>query len=142
MIIVDTNVLSELMRPSPSELVGAWVSSHNPRELCTSAITLAEVRYGIERLPAGERKRLLGSTADAVFAAFVEQVLPFDHAAAAIYPSVVAGREQAGKPIDGFNAQIASICRARGAALATRNRRDFEGLGVELIDPWAARPDR
>lgn len=76
------------------------------------------------------------SAADDVFAAFAEQVLAFDHDAAVRYSSIVAHREQAGAPINGFDAQIASICRARGAALATRNRKDFDETGVDLIDPW------
>lgn len=137
MIVVDTNVVSELMRPSPARAVTTWLLAHDGRELFTTSITLAEIRYGIERLPAGQRQRQLRETAQKVFTAFADQVLPFDRLAAVQYGSLVADRESAGSPIDGFDAQIASICRSRDAALATRNTTDFKGTGIDLIDPWA-----
>jgi toxin FitB len=139
MIIVDTNVVSELMRPSPSLVVVSWVR-RNERELYTTSITLAEIRYGIERLADGRRKGLLRSTAEEVFADFQERVLPFDAAAAVAYAMVVSDRDRAGLPIDGFDAQIASICRAHRAALATRNSKDFRETGIEVIDPWQPVP--
>src|SRR5579875_3466525 len=138
MIIVDTNVVSELMRPAPAPTVVQWVRSRaGQHELCTTSITLAEIRYGIARLPDGRRKRLLATTAEGVFAAFENQVLPFDAPAAAQYAAVAYVREQAGTPIDGFDAQIAAICRARQAALATRNLKDFQGTGIDVINPWS-----
>lgn len=124
------------MKPSPNPAVRDWVRARVGDELCTTSITVAEIRYGIERLPAGRRKDLLTATADDVFSAFTEQVLPFDTAAAGHYGVIVTQRDRAGVPIDGFDAQIASICRAHRAALATRNVKDFEGTGIELIDPW------
>lgn len=136
MIILDTNVASELMKPSPAPIVANWVSARGANELCTTSITLAEIRYGIERLPAGSRRDLLKETADEVFAAFEGQVLPFDFAAATHYPMIVTRRDRAGLPIDGFDAQIASICHTHDAALATRNVKDFRGTGIVLIDPW------
>lgn len=136
MIVVDTNVASELMRPSPSEAVRDWVRSRPSGELHTTSITVAEIRCGIERLPFGRRRENLKATADEVFAAFEGQILAFDAAAAATYAGVVTRREGAGLPIDGFDAQTASICRWHGAALATRNLRDFHHAGIELIDPW------
>jgi len=136
MIIVDTNVASELMKPSPSPAVQDWVRARRGDELCTTSITLAEIRYGIERLPAGRRRDLLKATADDVFAAFEDQVLLFDAAAAAHYPTIVTRRDRAGLPIDGFDAQIASICHTHDAALATRNLKDFQDTGIHLIDPW------
>lgn len=136
MIVLDTNVASELMRPSPSGAVRNWVRSHASGELHTTSITLAEIRYGIERLPFGRRRESLKATADEVFGAFEDQILAFDATAAAHYPGVVTRREVAGLPIDGFDAQIASICHCHGAALATRNIRDFQDAGIELIDPW------
>jgi len=135
-IIVDTNVASELMRPSPAPAVQDWVRARVGRELYTTSITLAEIRYGIERLPDGRRKELLRTTAEQVFTEFEEQILPFDAAAAAQYASIVTRRDSAGLPIDGFDAQIASICRTYGAALATRNIDDFQDTEVDLIDPW------
>jgi toxin FitB len=139
MIIVDTNVVSELMRPSPSAVVVGWVRS-NERELYTTAITLAEIGYGIERLPDGRWKELLRSTAGEVFADFAERVLPFDAEAAVTYATIVSDRDRAGLPIDGFDAQIASICRSHRAGLATRNAKDFQDTGVEIIDPWKEPP--
>ena len=136
MIIVDTNVVSELMKPSPSAQVIEWVRARSGRELFTTSITLAEILYGLARLPDGRRKEVLRTTASEVFAAFDDQVLPFDSSAATHYAEVVGGRDQLGLPIDGFNAQIASICRAHGAALATRNLKDFRQTDVNLIDPW------
>ena len=136
MIIVDTNVVSELMKASPDPVVRDWVRARRGRELCTTAITLAEIRYGIERLPPGRRKDLLGGVAEDLFAAFDDQVLAFDSAAAKQYAAIVASRERAGRPIDGFDAQIASICRTLNAGLATRNVRDFADTGIDVIDPW------
>lgn len=137
MIILDTNVVSELMRAGPSPVVVAWVRACSVPELYTTSITLAEIGYGIERLPDGRRKDLLRTTAGDVFDRFADQVVAFDAAAAGEYALIVAGRERAGRPIDGFDAQIASICRAREATLATRNITDFENTGIEVIDPWS-----
>ncbi len=141
MIIVDTNVASELMQPSPALAVRDWVRARDGRELFTTSITLSEIRYGIERLPDGRRKELLRTTAEDLFAAFADQILPFDAAAAAHYAGIVSRRESIGIPIDGFDAQIASICRTCAATLATRNVKDFRDTQVDLINPWtAARP--
>lgn len=138
MIVVDTNVVAELMRPEPNKLVRRWSLALPSDESYTTAITLAEILYGIERLPAGRRKDLLRTTAADVFAIFGDRVLPFDADAAAHYPLIVEGRERLGRAIDGFDAQIASICRVGRAVLATRNVRDFEHTGIELVDPWHA----
>jgi predicted nucleic acid-binding protein len=140
MIVLDTNVASELMRPCPDPVVQNWVRTHRASELYTTSITLAEIRYGIERLPAGRRRDLLKVTAADVFAAFADQVLPFDAAAAANYPTIVIRRDRAGLPIDGFDAQIASICHTHDAALATHNLKGFQDTGVDLIDPWQQAP--
>lgn len=136
MIVVDTNVASELMRPSPSPIVRDWVNSQTSGELCTTAITVAEIRYGLERLAGGRRKDRLRVAADEVFTAFSEYVLPFDAAAAVHYALIVSHRDGIGLPIEGFDAQIAAICRAHGAILATRNVKDFRETGIDLIDPW------
>lgn len=138
MIVFDTNVISELMRSEPSPVVVRWVRSRSASELYTTSITLAEVRCGIERLPDGSRKQLLRDVADEVFAAFEQQVLPFDMTAASRYPAIVRERDHAGAPIDGFDAQIAAICRSHGAALATRNTKDFHRTGIKVLDPWQA----
>lgn len=136
MIILDTNVVSELMRPEPAPRVATWVRDRDRRELRTTAITLAEVRYGMARLPDGRRKQVLLAAADEIFSAFADQVVPVDTAAAEHYAVIAGNRERAGKPIAGFDALIAAVCRSRGAALATRNVSDFDGTGIEVIDPW------
>lgn len=136
MIVLDTNVVSELMRAGPSPVVEGWVRRRSGSELRTTSVTLAEIGYGIARLPEGHRKALLMVAAETVFAAFPEQVLAFDDTAAREYGEVVDHRDRTGSPIDGFDAQIASICRAHGAALATRNVKDFADTGIVLICPW------
>jgi toxin FitB len=140
MIVLDTNVVSELMRPEPAPGVARWVRERDRRELRTTAITVAEVRYGIARLPDGRRKQALLAAADDVFAAFADQVLPVDTAAAEQYSVIASSCERAGKPIAGFDALIAAVCRSRSAALATRNVSDFNGTGIEVIDPWLRTP--
>ncbi len=136
MIVVDTNVISELMRPSPAPAVVNWVRSHNQRDLYTTSVTVAEIGYRIERLDTGRRKAVLKSAAEQIFAAFDDYVLPFDRAAATRYAAIVSNRERAGLPIDGFDAQIAAICTVHRAMLATRNVKDFRDTGIELTDPW------
>jgi toxin FitB len=106
------------------------------RATCPTAITVAEIGYGIARLPAGQRKELLAGAAAEVFATFSDHVLPFAGGAAAEYTDVVLSREQVGTAISGFDAQIACICRSHGAVLATRNVKDFDNVGIELTNPW------
>jgi predicted nucleic acid-binding protein len=137
-IVVDTNVASELMKPDPAPLVRDWVRGRRVDELYTTAITVAEILYGIQRLPTGRRRDQLEAIADELFATFPDQVLGFDATAARHYAAIVAGRERLGHPIDGFDAQIASICHAHGASLATRNVKDFRDVGLDVIDPWHA----
>lgn len=126
------------MRPSPSNAVTSWVQARSATELYTTAITVAEVLYGIERLPDGRRKELLKATAEDVFSAFADHLLAFDATAAVEYAWLVSSREHAGAPIDGFDAQIAAICRVHGATLATRNVKDFHDTGIDVVDPWRA----
>lgn len=137
MIIIDTNVVSELMRPEPDPGVASWVRARDRRELRMTAISLAEVQYGIARLPDGRRKQVLLGAADEIFSAFGDQVLPVDAATAGHYAVIASSRERAGKPIPGFDALIAAVCRSQGAVLATRNVSDFDGTGIEIINPWA-----
>ncbi len=138
MIVADTNVVSELMRVEPSPAVRAWVLTQGHHELRITAITVGEILYGIERLPRGRRKDTLQEAAVDVFTRFTEDVLPFDAAAATVYPEIVDHRDRQGTPISGYDAQIAAICRANGASLAARNEKDFAGVGVELINPWSS----
>jgi len=137
-IVVDTNVASELMRPSPSKAVVAWVRATPAWHLHTTAITVAEVLYGVRRLADSSRRTLLDTTAREVFSAFADRVLGFDERAAEQYADIVTDRESTGRPISGFDAQIAAICRVHGATLATRNAKDFHGTGIAILDPWVA----
>jgi hypothetical protein len=137
-IVADTNVVSELMRAEPSAAVRAWVFAHGHHELRITAITIAEILYGIERLPSGNRKAVLRKAAVEVMNRFADEILPFDAAAAIVYPEIVDRRDRQGVPINGYDAQIAAICRTRDAGLATRNEKDFVGVGLELINPWSA----
>jgi predicted nucleic acid-binding protein len=136
MIILDTNVVSELMRPEPDARVRQWVTSLRADEIGTTAITVAEIRHGIERLPGGRRKENLLSAATDLFAGFGDLVYPLDARAAAWFGPVMVQRAHAGLPIQGFDALIAAICRAHEAALATRNVKDFVETGIEVVDPW------
>ena len=136
MIVLDTTVVSELMRAEPAPTVLAWIRQRSGDDLYTTAVTVAEIRYGIARLPVGRRRESLHQAANEVFAAFPRQVLPFDLGAASAYADVVIARESLGKPIDGFDAQIAAICRSRAATLATRNTKDFADIGIAVVDPW------
>jgi predicted nucleic acid-binding protein len=137
MILLDTNVLSELMRARPSPRVEAWLAAEPPAGLFISTITEAELRYGVAVLPRGRRRDLLSAALEAMLAEdFAERILPFDRAAAADYAVIAADRQQAGQPISQFDAQIAAIARSRGAAVATRNDTDFTGCGIRVINPW------
>ncbi len=137
MTILDTNVLSELMRPEPSIQVIAWMARQPAKELCTTAITEAEIFYGIQLLHQGQRRNGLLTAAEAIFAeGLAGKVIGFDREAARIFAEVVARRRALGKPINHPDGQIASIARMCGARLATRNRADFEECGVEIVDPW------
>jgi predicted nucleic acid-binding protein len=138
MIILDTNVLSELMRPKPSTVVVGWVASQPSSSLHTTSITQAEILHGILLLPAGRRRAALEAAAVAMFAEdFADRILGFGSDAAAAYARVAADRRRAGHPISHFDAQIAAIAMTAGAAIATRNVADFAGLGLQVIDPWS-----
>jgi hypothetical protein len=135
-IVADTIVVSELMRVEPSAAVLAWVLAQGDHELRITAITVAEILHGIERLPDGKRKSELREATVRVFSQFAKSILPFDAAAATVYAEIVDQRDRQGMPISGYDAQIAAICRTNSAALATRNDKDFDSVGVELINPW------
>src|SRR3954447_18666469 len=139
MIVLDTNVISELMRPTPSPEVLRWFAAQSAPALFTTTITMAEVLFGVELLPRGKRRTALETAVSMTFQEdFAGRILPFDIGAALLYAPIVAGREKAGRPISQFDSQIASICLSRGAILATRNSRDFETCGVQLLNPWMA----
>ena len=138
MIVLDTNVVSELMRPDPTSNVVDWVAGQAAPNLYLSTISEAELRYGVEILPAGERRnRLLEEVEGMLREDFAGRILPFDSAASQAYAVIAAARRAAGRPINHADCQIAAIARCRGASVATRDVDDFEGSGIEVINPWS-----
>lgn len=136
MIVLDTNVLSELARRAPDPAVLAWFAVRPQADLYLSAVTVAEMSYGVARLPAGRREEI-ADRVERVLAGFDGRLLPFGGEAGRAFGPIVAGRDGAGRPIGTADAQIAAICRVHDAALATRNVRDFVGTGVTVVDPWS-----
>ncbi len=139
MIILDTNVVSELMRPLPAAKVRDWVAAQPTSSLYTTSITQAEILHGIALLPPGRRRDALERAADAMFAQeFAGRILAFGSDAAQPYARIAVRRRRAGRPISQFDAQIAAIAQATGAAIATRDVAGYSDCGVRLIDPWNA----
>lgn len=141
MIILDTNVISELLRPSPAMQVVMWVDDHDSSELVTTSMTAAELFAGVAALPRGRRKeslaREVGHLLNDVFAG---NVLPFDVASSRHYAQIVATATRRGRPMTPFDAQIAAICQQHDATLATRNVNDFRTTGLTIVNPWEAEP--
>lgn len=136
-MVLDTNVVSELMRTAPEPAVLNWLDAQPSSELWLTAVVAAELMFGVARLPEGARKQQLAHNVAAMLEQdFAGQVLAYDLAAASIYAELVAQRERTGRPIAMADAQIAAICLAHGASLVTRNEKDFEGLGLVVINPW------
>lgn len=139
MIILDTNVLSEIMRPVPDAMVAMWLRRQNSSQVYLTSIIEAEIYAGIAEMPAGRRRLDLLHRANGLFDAdFAGKIWSFDSDAARKYAEIIGEKRKAGQHINGFDGQIAAIARARGAAVATRNIRDFQNCGVSLINPWGA----
>jgi predicted nucleic acid-binding protein len=139
--VLDTNVLSELMRPAPHPAVLAWTAAQPRSALYATTISKAEIFYGIAVLPEGRRRTLIAAAAEAIFEEdFAGRVFPLGADAAARYGDIAAKRRRAGRPMGILDAQIAAIALTAGAALATRNIEDFTGCDLALINPWEAQP--
>jgi len=139
MIVLDTNVLSEALRLVPDPPVLHWLTNQPRRSLFTTTVTQGEVLYGIRVLSDGKRRRGLWDAAAKIFSEdFAGQVLSFDSDAANVYAEIAALRRMSGEPISQFDAMIAAMARSRGASLATRNVKDFEDCGVDVVNPWSA----
>jgi predicted nucleic acid-binding protein len=137
MFLLDTNVLSELMRPDPGQEVAAWIASQALEALFTAAPCQAEILAGIAVLPEGRRRRELTAAAEAMFSDdFAARVLPFDAAAAVAYAALFAARRRAGRSTATIDLMIAAIAQTQGVSLVTRNVADFDGCSVAVIDPW------
>lgn len=137
MIVLDTNVVSELVRPSPNRSVVEWVDEHDSSELVLTALTAAELRAGVALLPVGRRGDELGMRIESLLVeTFAGYVLAFDVGSSAYYAEVLAVRTRGGRPITTFDAQIAAVCRQYDSVLATRNTTDFTDTGIQLVNPW------
>lgn len=139
MILLDTNVVSELMRPTPAPEVLQWIAAQPLEQLYIASLTVAEIRRGLALLPAGARRRKL----EVAFDHFLEQgfsrrVLPFSQSTAAVYAPIYAQRMQAGLGIGELDLLLAAIAAEHGAWVATRNISDFDQTGVKIINPWTA----
>ncbi len=135
--LLDTNVLSELLRPEPDALVCRWLNTQDERQLFVSTVTEAEMLLGVALLPDGRRKAALKAQVTALFAQdFRGRLLTFDSSAAQAYAELVKIRRQLGRPIAQADAQIAAVAAAHSLTVATRNQKDFEGCGIALFNPW------
>jgi predicted nucleic acid-binding protein len=140
MVILDTNVLSEVMNPSRSTDVFRWLQRQRRAEVFTTSVTQAEILYGVELLPKGKRRTALETAIETTFEEdFAGRILPFDSDAARLYSVIAASRRKLGRPMGELDAQIAAIAASRGATVATRDTVGFEDCGVTLINPWSAR---
>ena len=143
MILLDTNVVSEPIRPRPFGRVRAWIDSQPARSLFLCTPVLAELRYGVERLPAGSRRERLDRWVHQLESEhFVDRILPVDQQAAHVFGRIVTRRERSGRPIKPMDALIASVAINYGLAVATRDVQDFADLGLELINPFVASTER
>lgn len=137
MVILDTNVVAEMMKPWPSPAVASWLNSQESPTLFLTTITVGEIGYGLRVMPQGQRRLQLEQGFERVLAeAFAGRILAFDEEAARHYGEVMGRRKEIGRPLSVLDGQIASIARARGWAVATRNVRDFVECGVEIINPF------
>lgn len=137
MIVLDTNLVSEIMRLRPEPAVLAWFDAQVPSALWLTAVGAAELMFGVARMDQGARRQQLARNLSAMLETdFDGRVLPFDLAAASVYAQLAAQRERIGRPVAMADAQIASVCLAHGASLATRNHKHFDGLGLTIINPW------
>jgi hypothetical protein len=138
-IVLDSNVLSAVMRDPADDVVVGWLDRMPEESLWTTTVTVFEIRFGLALLPDGRRRRRLDRAfAKALAEEIDDRVLAFDQAAAEAAAAIAAERRRLGRPVEIRDVQIAGIVAARKATLATRNLRHFEGLGISLVDPWAA----
>lgn len=137
MIIVDTNVISELFRPVPAKQVETWLADQDGANLYFTTIGEAELRHGVAILPSGKRRTALTRAIEGILEEdFRDRILPFDRPAAIAYAAIATERRALGRPISQFDCQIAAIARAHGGSVATRNTSDYESCGVDLLNPW------
>lgn len=137
MLVVDTNVLSALMRPVPDTVIASWTAARATSSMHLTAVSEAELRFGLAIMPPGRRRDGLAVGLERMLrTGFANRILPFDSAAASAYAEIAAARRAMGRPMPEADCQIAAIARSRGMAVVTRNVRDFADTGIDLIDPW------
>jgi predicted nucleic acid-binding protein len=135
-LILDTPVLEEAIKPVPDPRIGAWLAGQTRDELYTTSLTQAAIQYSVERLSPGKRRTDLLAAVEAIFAFFDRRVLPFDPDAAKAYAGIVINRQMMGSPLPPEVAMLAAITRSRGATLATRETTQFAGCGIRVMSPW------
>jgi hypothetical protein len=141
MIILDTNVISEVMLPRPSPSVTKWIDGVPAFDLATTTISIAEIRYGLARLPFGRRRQRMEALFNTLMRrAVANRVFDFDGRAADVFAELAAARDQSARSFRGFDGLVAAIAASRGLAVATRDVHGFEGCGLEIVNPWAANP--
>ena len=137
MLVVDTNVLPALMRPTPDPVIASWTGARVPSSLHLTAVSEAELRFGLAIMPPGRRRDGLAEGFERMLrTGFANRVLPFDSAVASAYAEIAAARRAAGRPIPEADCQVAAIARSRDMAVMTRNARNFVDAGIDVIDPW------
>jgi toxin FitB len=137
MIVLDTNVVSELMRPTPESRVLRWFASQAAEDLHITSVTMAEILFGIELVATARRRDVLRAATEKMFeTVFGDRILTFEDRAARAFSQIASARRRQGKPISESDAQIAALARVHSATLATRNPYVFEGCGVRLVNPW------
>lgn len=137
MILLDTNVVSEVMKAAPSAAVLKWLNDQSSSDLYVSAVTIGEIEYGLRILPGSRRRLRLREKFDQFIAvAFAQRVLAYDETTARIYGEIMGLRKEVGRPMSVPDGQIASIARSHRMSVATRNTRDFEECGVDLLNPF------
>ncbi|MFN3230921.1 MAG: type II toxin-antitoxin system VapC family toxin [Alphaproteobacteria bacterium] len=137
MILLDTNVVSELMRRVPSKVVESWFDGQEPTQLFVSSISIAEILFGLRTMPEGRKRDAMNARFEGFLrSAFQHSILDFDGSAARAYADIRGARQEMGRPMRNFDAQIAAVARANRLAVATRSIRDFEDVGLELINPF------
>ncbi|MDR3136353.1 MAG: type II toxin-antitoxin system VapC family toxin [Coriobacteriales bacterium] len=138
MIILDTNIVSEMMQKSPDQMVVDWFKHQDNEQIRITALTVAEIKYGISLLPDGRRKKALDAGASRLFGdIFKDKIVPFDSDAAHHYPAVHQSRRALGKSVTVMDAELAAICISNNAILATRNTKDFTGVHVRIVNPFS-----
>jgi predicted nucleic acid-binding protein len=139
MIVIDTNIVSEAMKPEPHPAVRAWLNNQAAETLYLSSVTLAELLFGIGALPAGKRKDMLAQALDGLMGLFRDRVLPFDTDAARRYAELAVTARAAGRGFPTPDGYIAAIAASRGFIVASRDTAPYEAAGISIINPWAAR---